>query len=269
MLEKWIEAQRLKNNAAGVEIGSTLLRLYGDEPFPSAATPITPEARILQPGELVSAQESKDALDRAISEYKEGSLTPELVNTTWQTIWKAWGESINHTFQVPSCDRTSEDLAELQKEGKAVLLLPDEIYTKEGLVLLGRMFPKMQNWSVEEGTTVTNDHDKGGAIDIEMDVDSPNRSTNETQAMDILKKEGRGGQRLATFIIGAQFSNLLTGRYLDEGSTWSRLLGSRSGGYVVGAYFNAGGRLHGYWYLDPRRPRGPSVGGRSEGVKKA
>lgn len=35
MLEKWIAAQRLKNNAAGVEMGSALLNLYGDEPLPS------------------------------------------------------------------------------------------------------------------------------------------------------------------------------------------------------------------------------------------
>lgn len=149
MLEKWIEAQRLKNNAAGVEMGSTLLHLYGDEPLPSVAL-VAPEAI------------SKDILCLAISEYKEGPLTPELVNVTWQKIWKKWGENVSHTFQVPSCDRTPEDLAKLQKEGKTVLLIPDEVYTKEGLVLLGRIFPKMQSWSVQEGTTVVNKDNNGG-----------------------------------------------------------------------------------------------------------
>lgn len=40
MLEKWIEAQRLKNNVAGAEMGSTLLNLYGDEPLTSVAVPV-------------------------------------------------------------------------------------------------------------------------------------------------------------------------------------------------------------------------------------
>ena len=61
-----------------------------DIPFPSVATPIAPEVSL------------QDTLGRAISEYNKGHLTPELVNTTWQTIWKTWGESDSHTFQVPS-----------------------------------------------------------------------------------------------------------------------------------------------------------------------
>lgn len=173
---------------------------------------------------------TQDVLGLAILEYSKESLTPELVDTTWQTIWKTWGESVSHTFQVPSCDRTSEELAQLQREEKADLLVPDELYTKEGLVLLGRIFPKMRSWSVSEQTTVTNEHNKGGSIDIEMDLDSPHRNTGEKQAMDILRKERRTGQRLATLIVGSQFSKLSTDRYLDEGATWSRLPGSRLAG---------------------------------------
>ncbi len=92
------------------------------------------------------------------------------------------------------------------------------------------MSPKMQSWSVSQGTSVINGDNKGGSIDIEMDIDSPNRNTNEKQTVDMLKKEGRKGQRLATFIIGSRFSKLLTDHYLDEGSTLSRLPGSRSEG---------------------------------------
>ena len=146
--------------------------------------------------------------------------------------------------------------------------MPDEIYTKEGLVLLGGMFPKMRSWSVGEKTIVTNDHDKGGSIDIEMDIDSPNRNTNERKALDILKKEGRKGQRLATFIVGSQFSRLLTGGYLEEGSTWSRLPGSRNEGYVLNASFRSDGGLGVSWGLRSQ-DHDPNLGFRSEGVKKA
>lgn len=229
---------------------------YGEIPLPSVVVAAVPEVI------------PQDILGRAILEYKEGPLTPELVDKAWQAIWRTWGESICHAFDVPSCDRTSEDLAELEKEGKAVLLLPDEIYTKEGLILLGRIFPKMQSWSIRERATVTNEHEKGGSIDIEMNIDSPNRNTNEEQAMDILKKEGRRGQRFATFIVGSQFSKLLTGCYLDEGATWSRLPGSRRGVEVLDALFRSDGRLRVVSGLS-RGSRGPALGFRSEGVKRA
>lgn len=100
-----------------------------------------------------------------------------------------------------------------------------------------------------------------------MDIDSPNRNTNEKQAMDILKKEGRVGQRLATFIVGSQFSRLLTDRYLDEGSTFSRLSGSCGEGDILSACFRSDFLLV-YWDLRREDPD-PDLGFRSEGVKKA
>jgi len=218
--------------------------------------------------EVTEQTQDQELLQQAILEYQKGPLTTELVDTTWQRIWKIWGESINHAFQVPSCDRTSEELVELQKEGKAVLLVPDELYTKEGLVRLGRIFPNMRSWSVSEETTVINDHDNGGAIAIEMAIDPPHRNTNETQALAILKKQGLRGQRLATYIIGSQFSKLLTGRYLDEGSTSSRLLGSRRKDSVLSAGFVSSGFLGVGWFLESR-DQSEHLGFRSEGVKKA
>lgn len=268
MLEKWIETKLQKGDGRAAKFGRLIVEEFGDEPFPSVATPVAPEARVLLQRELVRAQESTGAPGFAISEYKARPLTPELVDRTWQTIWKVWGENINHTFQVPSCDRTSEGLVGLREKGRAVLLVPDELYTKEGLILLGRMFPTMQSWSVMEGTTVTNDHDKGGSIDIEMDIDAPNRNTNEMQAMDTLKREGRRGQRLTTFIVGSQFSKLSSGRYLEESFTWSRVPGSRDGIHVLNAGFSSDGSLYVDWSLGSQN-RYPLLGFRSEGVKES
>ena len=253
MLEGWIRGQGLRGNQHAVDDGQRLLRLHGEIPISSVPSPVDPE---VIPQDIL----------RAISEYLKGPLTPELVDTTWQTIWTTWGESNNHAFQVPPCDRTSEGLRELQKEGKAALLVPDEIYTKEGLVLLGGMFPKIRGWSVSGKTTVVNEDNNGGSIDIEMDIDSPNRDTNEEQAMDMLKWEGRKGQRFATFIIGSQFSKLLTRRYLDEGSTWSRLPGSFSEGYILCVHSGSLGGLSVFSGLD-WKAHNPDLGFRSEGRK--
>lgn len=212
-------------------------------------------------------ERSQDLEAVAIQEYKTQPLTPELVNRTWQTLWKVWGERVGHVFDVPTCDRTEPELAELKESGKAVLLIPDEFYTPESLVLLGRIFPKMQSRTVSEGTTITNENNSGGCIDVEMDLESPNRNTTEEQAREILEVQGRKGQREATYIVASQFSRLLTSHYFDENS-WSRLPGSRRGGFVVRAFFDSSGRLSVYSFLGPL-DQGPDLGVRSEGVKKA
>ena len=124
----------------------------------------------------------------------------------------------------------------------------------------------MRNWPVREETTVVNEDNNGGCIDIEMDIDSPYRNTNEEQAMDMLKNEGRRGQRFATFIIGSQFSKLLTRRYLDEGHTWSLLPGSRSEGYVLAVHSGSLGGLSVFSGLD-WKAHNPDLGFRSEGRK--
>lgn len=219
----------------------------------SAATPIEKSVVEIPEANLIGL---------AIAEYKKSPLTPELVNTTWQTIWTEWGKRIDQKFEVPLCDRTSEELAQLQKENKAVLLIPDNV----DLVMLGKMFKQMKSRAVSEGTTVT-ETSKGGSIDIEMDLDSPHADTTEAQANNFLKQQGRDGQRLKTYIIGSQLSKLLIGHYFDENS-WSRLPGSRCGGCMVAARFHSDGRLVVISVLHPQS-RGPFVGFRSEGVKKA
>lgn len=212
-------------------------------------------------------EKSQDLEAAAIQEYKTQPLTPELVNKTWQTLWKVWGEKVGRAFDVPTCDRTEPELAELKESGKAVVLIPDEFYTSEGLVLLGRIFPKMQSRTVSEGTTITNENNRGGCVDVEMDFESPNRGTTEEQAREILESQGRKGQREATYIVTSQFSKLLTGHYFDE-NTWSRLPGSRLAGYVINAYFYSNGGLRVGSGLDPL-DQVPHLGDRSEGVKRA
>lgn len=253
MLEKWLEAKIAKGEEAAVERGRLLLEEFGDEPFPSVATPVAKPAERSPEADLIVV---------AIAEYQAKRPTPEIVNKTWQTLWKVWGERAGQKFNVPSCDRTTEELAQLRKENKAVLLIPDNL----DLVTLGKIFPEAKSWAVSEGTTVA-EQSKGGSIDIEMDLNSPHRNTTETQAKDLLKSQGRDGQRLKTYIIGSQFSKLLTGHYFDENS-WSRLPGSRHGGCMVGASFRSGGNLYVDSGLYPR-DRFPGMGFRSEGVKKA
>lgn len=217
---------------------------------------------------LGNGETSQTALDRAVQEYKSQPLTPESVNKFWQTLWKVEGSEIGRVFDVPSCDRTAEELTELKEEKRAVLLIPDEFYTRAGLVLLGRMFPNMRSRFVQGGTTITNENNRGGCIDVEMDLKSPNGNTTQKNLEELAFSKGRNGQRLATYMVASQFSKLLTGHYFDEGDTWSRVPGSRDGDGVVSAHFSPGGDLHVSSNLFPQG-RYPGLGGRFEGVKKA
>ncbi len=214
----------------------------------------------------------RDAMRPFVQEYSAAAVhTPDLINQTWQGIWKVIGERVEYAYQVPACDRTPEELAQLQKESRAVLLLPSDIYTPEGLVRLGRTFPLMRSWTTDpkEAARISHGSNTGGCIDIEMNPYAPYRTSkgyNQQELVDRIIADGRGGQRLPTYLVGSQFSQLLTERYFDI-NTWSRLLGSSHGGSMLCAYFYSGGEASvNYW--DPQNQY-PYLGGRSEGVKRA
>ena len=134
--------------------------------------------------------------------------------------------------------------------------------------VLGKVYPKMNSYSVKEDSPIKDKEAKSGWVDVEMDIDSPNTDTKEDDLEKLFKYQGRKGMRLSTYIWTGQASKVLTGEYFDQGSTYSRLLSSSSGGYVVDAYFSPDGRLGVRWYLSPAVHH-PLLGGRSEGVKRA
>lgn len=201
-----------------------------------------------------------------VKEYSAQPHTPELVANFWQTFLETPIQSQELDIPVPivSCDRTQEELDALNKEGR--MWVPE---TKLTYPQLGRIFPKMQSYVLREDSSIKDEFEQAAkGVDVEISIDSPNRDTKEEDLEKLFKSQGRKGIRLSTFILASQASKVLTGKYFDEGVTWSRLLGSRDGGGVVIAHFDSGGHLHVYWARDPKR-RDPSIGGRSEGVKKA
>ncbi|MDO8618402.1 MAG: hypothetical protein Q7R49_00490 [Candidatus Daviesbacteria bacterium] len=216
----------------------------------------------------------RDAMRPFVQEYSAAKvLTPDLIDHTWQGIWRVIGERVEYEYQVPTCDRTTEELEKLKKEGRAVLLLPSDIYTPDGLVRLGRAFPLMRSWitNPKEAVKISHGSTEGGSIGIEMSLDAPYRTSKgyrQQELVDRITADGRSGQRFPTYLVGSQFSQFLTGQYFDI-NTWSRLPGSSYGGRMLHAYFYSDGVANvydGYWSPRIQYPR---LGGRSEGVKRA
>ena len=219
-------------------------------------------------GQIESEQpQNQDVLTQTIEEYKRGSLTPELVTNYWRAKLQVEGKRIGLDISVPDCDWTEEEIGKpmVDIRGKEVssmmVYVPKQLTGKEGLILLDKMYPQTANFSAKNGTPILDGHQTTGWIKVEATIDAPNGNTRQKELEDFAKKQGYLGQRLSTYILASQASKDLTGRYLDEANTWSRLLGSRRGGHVFSARFGSGDYL-------TSRSRHPSLGGRFEKVKK-
>lgn len=222
------------------------------------------------PGQPTPAKKDKpqDVLALAVREFKASPLTPELVTKTFQTIWQVRGESAGLEVVVAPCDRSAEELAELVKARRHIGYLPEQGMTQENRPLFAKMFPRLRSHSVQEENSVTNEANRFGWFDYEASVDAPYLDTTEDQLKERIAADGRLEMNVSEYIVAGEDSKLFTGKFLDQGNTWARLLGSRLGGEVVRAYFLSDGDLVVSWGLVPQG-HGPGLGGRSVGVKSA
>ena len=249
VLERFESVKRAEGNIPAAEMAKTMREQYGDVPFPVA----NEKARI-------------STLAEATKEYKKRPVNPEKAMVFWQAFWAENGKKVGLSISVPECPFTQEQLEEMRRKDKGPIYLPEEFSTQRGRHLLGKMFPKMQSHSVEEGNSVTNEVARSGWRQFDMSLDAPHTDTNEKQLKEAMVSQGDEEPTLNEYIVAGQASKLLTGRYLDEGATWSRILGSRYDGDVVDAHFLSDGRLLVVSDWSPGH-RDPSVGGRfSRGV---
>jgi len=213
-------------------------------------------------------------IDQAVKEYQSKPHTPELVTKVHQVIWQARRERlglIGVTCKVTPCPYTQEELKDLEQKGRRLGFLPTELASQLSRYRLGQMFPEMGSGSVKEGNDITNDESPSGWFDYETAVDAPYLDTvekklaYEKQLTERILKDGRKLLSLNQYIVAGQDSKLLTGRYLDEEKTWTRL-GSRRVGHVIGALFYPDGKM--FVFFDFQSfDRVQALRGRSSGVK--
>ena len=245
MLERWIDGQGKNGNSVAVEMGKVLLKNFGD------ISSEQPESKLSD-------------LDKAVSEYKNDPSNPEKLTQFMSAFWQEAGQRIGKSYTVEAFPLTSKELKERKERGEMAISVPQGI----SRVDLGKMFPKMGSWSVEEGNSAKDIKDNFDCLWIESAVDAPNLNTTEAMLDEIAREKGKDGQSLRSYIIGAQISKVLVGKYFDEGATSSRLPGSRDGGRVLSASFDSGGSLSVGSYCFPGAHNG-LLGGRFEEVVKA
>lgn len=197
---------------------------------------------------------------KAIEKYRDSAPTPESEAEYWQARWGYYGAKVGPKIEVPKCDRTMEELIELEEKGRKLIYVPPQLSTPEGLDLLNKMHPMLRL----DTENIINEKNVSGWIDVEVSPRVPNRGTTQIGLQKKFEDDRKMGMNLNVYIISSIESKDREGKYFDE-QTWARLSSSRSG-RRVDAGFKPDGSIH----IDMPSPETTNLflGGRSMGVKK-
>lgn len=250
-------------------IGGGMIRVT-----PYGALPLEP---IVSQSVAPSIQTVGRTLELVAAEYKKDSSNPDLLGEFNQAFWDVQRQAMGVStadLAVPDAPYTQKQIEQFRKTDFGIFVPEIVSRAPEGLMLLGKAFPRMGSWAFQAGTTVLNVDKAGNPIGLfgwmntEKAINAPNTRTTQQSAEDILKEKGRIGLTLNVYTVAGQQSKLLTGQFLDKGSTWSRVLSSRSRGRVLDAYFDGGGSCDVDSDLEPGSVGG-SLGARSVEVARA
>lgn len=218
-------------------------------------------------------------LQLAAEKYKENTDSPEYLSEFYQALWNLYRVNMglsSKDVEVVSSTYTKQDLNDLRqlKVPELCFYLPQIVSTApEGLVLLGKAFPFMLSWSLQENTSVRNVNKQGqtinqyGWMSVEAVVNAPYTETTQEQLEDIFKNEGRVGQTLNVYAASSQAIKNIYDQYPDEIYSYVRLLGSEVESRVmVSANFFPNGCLN-VGFDSYRYNRWSVLGGRSVRLK--
>lgn len=123
---RWVESQLRESwdprDLERADLIAAMLKARGqDVPLPSEEAAI--QARF-DAERLVRQQ-----YEIAIREYKLNQHTPAFLTDTWQAVYKQWSKGLGIQIGViPPCDRTPEEIQELEEKGRLVFYVPTELY---------------------------------------------------------------------------------------------------------------------------------------------
>lgn len=222
----------------------------------------------------MSSQERFDNLFKdlhwATERYGDDPHTPELIIRVWRNVWQYWGNRTETDLSDITCDRTEQEIIELERSGRGIIIIPREIGEMSNpYELMLATFPQSRNLRFQITPDMyKNPLTRTGAVDIETSIDAPNGKTGEYELPKLFESQGVAGQNLIEYMIGSYFSKLSTGHYFDENGTRSRLIGSRRNYWAIDAFTSKKGEVFINSALDPE-DRYPKIGARSSGVKAA
>jgi hypothetical protein len=186
-----------------------------------------------------------EVLVTATRAYREAwerkSVTPEVVTGYFRAFWHEAEEraGLSSSLALPDLPYSEVELTALRAKNRGIVMIPDEVLGRgpEGIKLFKRMFPDVPMvQTLWESENLSNTYTGGGCIEIEMDRIVPYKARLNTEdADDILKNQGKRGQRLATYLVGSLTNKAINDHYFDErvgdelksGPSLSRLSGTK------------------------------------------
>ncbi len=162
-------------------------------------------------------------LNGAVLAFVDAPTDPDAATQAFREIWRERGERIGAIYDVPACPYTADELRALDAAGRRVGYLPPEMATQATRHLLAKIFPLLQSYALFERNPVTNRDNPSGWFDYDSPEEAPYLNTDAPSLIEAVTSEGRWLASLNQYVVASQDSKLLTGRYLDEGRTWSRL----------------------------------------------
>lgn len=265
MAMRWIESQLRESwdprDIERADLIAAMLKARGkDIPLPSEEEAIQAQFD----AERLITQQYRTAID----EYKLKQHTPEFLTSTWQAVYRNWFKNLDIPLEeIPSCDRTLEEIQELEKKDRMVLYIPEELYQWGNGYFLDK-----RRGNVEVSDYVDRFEDKyklHGWLDIDAKVEAPYGGTSVEELKRAIELEGRLGATVNPYIICSLFTKEVFGYHLDEKGTRSRLLGTVVNDQPVVFYYGGNHSTpFGVEFSSDSNEKEPKLGGRSIGVKQ-
>lgn len=154
--------------------------------------------------------------------------TPYNITHQWKIIWNIWTSySVDTEFEMPECDRSKEEIDQLQREGRMLVYIPDQLADEDGLTALTGIFPELRSPLEKDNHLhqIKNSHAQSGWIDIDA-MDEPPHLGLSTLETNNLRSDHRQGMTLNTYIVGAMANRIFNGHFFDSVDAYTRIMDS-------------------------------------------
>jgi hypothetical protein len=130
------------------------------------------------------------SMDPIVKRYKEGSVTSKSINNLGKGIYGVIEEISGFKYTFRRCPRlTQEEITRIDEKDKMVLLLAPEIFTREGLAGLCKVFPLSMGWTTDpkDILNITHNPKRGGCVVTEKGLEAPFTTRSEYELRDNIK----------------------------------------------------------------------------------
>lgn len=198
------------------------------------------------------------------------ALTPKDLTGAMQCFWELCGRTIGKKYKLDKFPLSREDIVEKWQDGRTAIFIPREMNLPDLL----KIFQNLESDFPQDGSRLSHKVDNFGWLWVEYSAVAPNRGASAAELEELFTRQGRQGQSLRTYLIGAIMRKFFFDKHFDEGvnvglnyqHTSSILLGSCLDGGAILASFN--GMAHSLRIRPAPAGCNPDVGGRSEEVVK-